>query len=357
MKEHIIVVKNGIRIGITGATAPYSKFYHLLGWEAEDPVLSIEQQVQYLKDKTEITIVMSHLGLQTDKILAERVNGIDVILGGHTHHLLEEPLMINGTAVCGAGKLGQYIGRVTLERSGPGGRFTCIEGTCIPADPNILEPVVESAILRHRIKALERLEETAAVTERELPIHYERESAFANLLAQAVRRHTGAEISIINSGQLLGHLPAGEISTGMIHALCPSPINPCAVTLKGADILQALAESLNPEISGKAIWGFGFRGKVLGVLAVDGLEVFLQTDSPGQKPYIRQVSVQGVPLDPQQDYRVGTLDMFTFKIGYESLSRGHDIDYMLSKFIRDLLRDELSRPGALEDSFLRRWLY
>ncbi|MGV2787971.1 bifunctional metallophosphatase/5'-nucleotidase, partial [Clostridium perfringens] len=67
-------------------------------------------------------------------------------------------------------------------------------------------------------------------------------------------------------------------------------------------------------------------------------------------------SMKGQPLEPQREYKVGTLDMFTFKIGYESLSLGKDTVYMLPEFIRDLLRSELSRPGSLEESMIPRWI-
>lgn len=355
MKQHILVEKNGIKIGITGATAAFSSFYRLLGWEAENPEAAIARQVSLLRDHVDVMIVMSHLGINADKDLAEQVSGIDVILGGHTHHVLEEPLIINGTAVCGAGKFGNYVGKVVLERERPGERFICKYGRLIPVTQAEMSPEVERAILIHRGQAEEQLRENVAITDRKLQVDYEKESPFANLLAQAVRNFTDTEMAIVNSGQLLGPLPAGEISTGMLHALCPSPINPCVVKLKGSDILQALEESLLPEFFGMEIRGYGFRGKVLGVLALDGVEVLYDQHGPaGHK--IKRASIQGVPIDKDREYRVGTLDMFTFNVGYRSLAKGRDAVYMLPELLRDLLRAELSRPGALQESFFTRWL-
>ena len=69
-----------------------------------------------------------------------------------------------------------------------------------------MEPIVEQAIMRHHELAREKLTEAVAVNDRSLPIHYEEESPFANLLAQAVLQHTDADFAIVNSG-LLG--PAG----------------------------------------------------------------------------------------------------------------------------------------------------
>lgn len=355
MRPHTVIDKGGLKIGIIGATAAFAGFYQLLGWEALDPEQAVARQVSVLRGKTDMIIVLSHLGLSIDKRLAEGINGIDVILGGHTHHILEDPLIINNTAVCAAGKFGAYVGKIVLERPESDRRFTCREGILLPVTQEFLAPEVESAINRHRHRAEENLAKTVAVTTRGLSIHYERESPFANLLAQAVRRHTRAELALVNSGQLLGPLPEGEISTGMLHALCPSPINPCVIKLPGFEIVRALEESLLEEFNGRKIVGFGFRGYILGTLAVDGMEIeFEASAAPYRK--ITRITVQGEPLDSNREYSVGTLDMFTFKVGYETLSHGTDTVYMLPEFIRDLLREELSRPGALEETLIKRWL-
>ncbi|MNJ71403.1 hypothetical protein D3C77_679450 [compost metagenome] len=55
-------------------------------------------------------------------------------------------------------------------------------------------------------------------------------------------------------------------------------------------------------------------------------------------------------------YTVGTLDMFTFGIGYERLKLGSDLKYMLPDFLRDLLRIELQTAGAVDQCFKSRWL-
>lgn len=324
MKERVILEKSGLRIGLTGATAAFSGFYHLLGWEAEEPLSAIQEQVLSLQDsRCDLIIVLSHLGLKTDKLMAEQINGIDIILGGHTHHVLEQPLTIGDTTVCGAGKFGQYVGRLVMERPDSEEPFTCIDGRLLAVDTSQMEPIVEQAIMKHHELATERLTEAVAIIDRDLPIHYEQESPFANLLAQAVLHHTGAELAIVNSGQLLGPLPAGEISTGMLHALCPSPINPCHVRLSGEHIYHALEESLLQEFNNKKILGFGFRGYILGALAVSGIHVHYNPEGTSYHK-ISRIDIQGKPMDRQQEYVVGTLDMFTFKIGYETLAQGKD---------------------------------
>ncbi|MNJ35738.1 bifunctional 2',3'-cyclic nucleotide 2'-phosphodiesterase/3'-nucleotidase precursor protein [compost metagenome] len=256
--------------------------------------------------------------------------------------------------ITAAGKFGRHLGLIKVQKDAASGRPAVASGVCLPVESGADDLDVLGALQIHKDRALERMARTVAVTEQELTIRYDHESPFGNLLAQAVRRFTGSDLSIVNSGQLLSGLPAGEVSEGMLHACCPSPINPCRMNLKGEHILYSLEQSLLPEIADKQIFGFGFRGKQLGGICVDGLEIIYD---PAAAPFhkIVQASVQGVPIVPEGVYAVGTLDMFTFGIGYESLKLGSEMEFMLPEFLRDLLRIELQTAGAVESCFYNRW--
>ncbi|WNS46452.1 bifunctional UDP-sugar hydrolase/5'-nucleotidase [Paenibacillus sp. MMS20-IR301] len=354
MKRHVILERDGIRIGLTGATAAFTSFYALLGWDALDPEEALREQCRLLAPQVDILIILSHLGLPADQQLAGRLEGVHAILGGHTHHILEEPQMINGTAVCGAGKFGLYIGRLVFEREHAGGSFRLVAGGCVPVDSTLTDELIAPAAAIHLERGREVLEETVAISDRHLPLNVQGESPFGNLLAQAVRRFTGSSFSLVNTGQLLGPLPEGEITSGMLHALCPSPINTCIVQLTGRDIRTALTQSLTAEFCNKVIYGYGFRGKILGSLAVDGLKILYD---PRVMPYDNGIAVfvDGEQMEDERVYSVGTLDMFTFRTGYETIANGTEAVFLLPYFLRDLLRMELQRPGSLEESEAVRW--
>lgn len=354
MKPSLIVEKGPFRVGLLGATAPFTTFYELLGWDVLDPVESLKVQVEALRNEVDVVVILSHLGLSTDRRLAEQITGIDVILGGHTHHVLEEPLVIGQTVLGGAGKFGQWLGKVVLERTSVGEPLQLVSSGCMAAKSILLDDQVALAIAANRTEAERTLNQTAVITDRVLPITYDRESPFATLLAQAVRHFTGAQLSLVNAGQLLGELPQGNITKGMLHSLCPSPINACTICLSGSHIREALEQSLLDEFSGKPIVGFGFRGHILGTLCMDGMEVQYNPHAPAYEK-IQTISINGEPMDEQCEYIVGTLDMFTFNVGYPPLAHGTRTLYHLPEFIRDLLETEIKRPGALDDSLRARW--
>lgn len=355
MKPYVIRQAGGLRIGFIGATAPYSSFYSLLGWKVEEPIEAVRQSVAELKGIADVIVLVSHLGLPKDKQIAEEISGIDLILGGHTHHLLEIPLVVGNTTVCGCGKFGQYVGEVEITVDPDTRKVVNIEGRCLatrhaPADLRVFELIRE-----YRSEAVTVMGREVAVLEEPLNIDWQCESRLGNLLAAGLRKWTGAEIGLVNAGQILHSMLPGPVTKGQLHASCPSPVNPCRMVLTGEHILTALEESLINQIQTKPIHGFGFRGKQLGILCLDGLTAEIDRDA---EPYrkIRRVLVNGNPLEIERDYSVGTIDMFSFGIGYTSLSLGRDIRYFLPEFIRDILEQELRDVKAVEASIKPSWI-
>jgi 5'-nucleotidase len=349
-----IKVKSGVRIGFIGLTVPFNDYYRLLGWNAADPIDTLRKEVKRIRGEVDAIVVLSHLGLRQDERLAATVEGIDLILGGHTHHLLEVPLVIGHTAISAAGKFGSHIGHLKLT-FGADNKLLSITGGCLPTVNLPPHQKLDDLVKNFRLQARQRMDRPIAQLSEPIQWRHDAESPLSTLLACAIRHRTGAEIGLVNAGQLLQGLPAGEITEETIHTICPSPINACLIKLQGSLIVQALEESLLSEFQELVIRGFGFRGRVLGTLCFDGLEVEADlAKAPCQR--IKAIRVNGVPLDESREYSVGTLDMFTFGVGYMGLKEGHDIRYFLPEFIRELLSQALNDKQWIAESRKPRWL-
>lgn len=98
-----------------GLTVHYIGLYKLLGWNIKDALVVLRETLDELKDQTDMILLLSHLGINEDEQIASRFPEVDVLLGGHTHHLLENGKRINNTLLCCAQKYGNYIGHVTLK--------------------------------------------------------------------------------------------------------------------------------------------------------------------------------------------------------------------------------------------------
>ncbi|WP_027085448.1 bifunctional metallophosphatase/5'-nucleotidase [Cohnella panacarvi] len=348
-------VKSGMRIGVIGLTAAFEVYYRLLGWEALEPISVARTYVSRIRPNVDVVIVLSHLGLKYDEQLAAQVEGIDLILGGHTHHLLASPLTIGNTTISAAGKFGQHVGRLELTLA-EGGNRVRIAGECLPTDEMRRDAGVDRLIADYRAEANATLSRPVANLTDPLPLQPYEESPLATLLASSVRRVTGAEIGLVNAGQLLAGLPAGEVTELTLHELCPSPINPCAIKLSGRQLIYALEESLLPEYYELEFRGFGFRGKVLGTLCTDGLELLIDETKPAYNRIV-EARIGGEPLQADRQYDVGTLDMFTFGVGYVGLKEGADVRYLLPNYIRHTLAAALNDESMIRDCFRPRRSY
>ena len=354
MLPSTVMIKNGIRIALIAATANFANFYLQLGWRSTDPLEAIHEQLEQIRGKSDFVVVISHLGIHFDRRMAEELEGINLILGGHTHHLLEEPLLIGGAMLCAAGKFGDYLGRVEIGRDRETGDVTIMDAGVIPTGAYEMHEEAEAIIQAYGIQAEEKLGRRITNLAMAMPAGVDRESPLCNLLAAGLREWMAADIGLVNAGQLLGGLPVGEVTVGKLHSLCPSPINPCLMELAGSKLRVALEQSLLDEFRLKPIKGYGFRGEVLGMLAVDGLSIVYDPSRPAMER-ILSVDVNGVSLDDDKLYAVGSIDMFSFKIGYESLAEASSLHFFMPEFIRDVLERELANEIAIDASFKSRW--
>ncbi|MDX9728962.1 MAG: bifunctional UDP-sugar hydrolase/5'-nucleotidase [Bacteroidales bacterium] len=154
---------NGIRIGI----------FSLLGKDADEsapyaPPVTFEKiipaakkLVKELKNEgCDIIICLSHSGISKDKNgvwagedvkLAQKVKGIDLIITGHTHVLVKEPVTVNGVPIVGVGDNGRFVGRLDLL-VGSGG-LEIVKYEAIPVDDRArAESAIQSEILDQQEK-------------------------------------------------------------------------------------------------------------------------------------------------------------------------------------------------------------
>ena len=127
VKKYVIIEMDGKRIGIFGLltdikalTSPqnYKDIKYLNAIDVADCMVKELRETE----KCDYVICLSHLGLNSgteenpdDMMLASQVKGIDVIVGGHTHTVLKEPKIVNGTYILQTGKKGMRIGQLTID--------------------------------------------------------------------------------------------------------------------------------------------------------------------------------------------------------------------------------------------------
>ncbi|WP_306474131.1 bifunctional metallophosphatase/5'-nucleotidase [Bacillus pseudomycoides] len=330
---------DGVTIAFIGLTVAYPEFYEMLDWHIEDPIAHLEVILEEVKEKADVTVVLSHLGKNADEYMAEHYD-IDVILGAHTHHLFERGVLVNGTLLCCGEKWGHYVGHVQLTVDLETKRVTEKDGRAIRT--NRLSAYGESL---PTIEALEKESELIMADpivelKEPLPIDWFQETQISRMLASALKKWCNAEIGMVNAGVLLEGLEEGIVTRGDIHRICPHPINPCALKVKGKTLRDVILKARRSNMEQLEVKGLGFRGKVMGKMIYDGLEVTLDT-IPGNKILLEDVLINGESLELERIYTVGTIDMFTFGYLYPELSTLSEKQYYMPELLRDVLTEML----------------
>ncbi|GAK08528.1 LOW QUALITY PROTEIN: 5'-nucleotidase family protein [Geomicrobium sp. JCM 19038] len=332
--SRIHTLQSGTTIGMLGLTAAFYPFYTELGWVIEDPIVTLERELPVLKQQCDVVVLLSHLGYFMDERIAADYD-IDVILGAHTHHRLDPAIEVEGTLIAQTGKLGTDLGKITLQIDQR--QVTAKEGTL-----QSIDAVAESSLATEAV--LERLQQSAdasfregvAVLNRPLDISWTEPSTFASFLVEYLRQWCNTEISMMHSGIILASLREGAVTKGDLHRICPIPINPCIVEVKGSNIKTAIERSFTSEMVHLPLKGYGFRGVKLGIMVFAGLNVEVIEATEGEYEVL-SILKDGNPLLEDKWYTIAVPDMLTFGNLYPEIVQSTSKRYMMPELIRDVL--------------------
>ncbi|MEH7237074.1 bifunctional metallophosphatase/5'-nucleotidase [Bacillus sp. JJ1562] len=337
----IHILPSGFKIGIIGLTIHYIGLYKLLGWKIKDPLVVLRETLDELKGKTDMILLLSHLGINEDEQIASRFPEVDVLLGGHTHHLLENGKRINNTLLCCAEKYGNYIGHVTLKIDPE--QKQLIESTANVIPTKLLQASEETnEILSQFLLESTQILRNDIIAEIDEPLisDWFAKNSFSMLLAEVLREWCDGDISMVNAGLLLDSLPIGKVTREDLHRICPHPINPCKVWVKGDELKEIILQANTEEMENLRIKGLGFRGKVMGKMVYDGVELETAMLSDGVD-HITEIKINGEKLEPDKTYSIATIDMFTFGLLFPVIRDAKEKKYYMPEFIRDLLAEKI----------------
>ncbi|MEC5424962.1 bifunctional UDP-sugar hydrolase/5'-nucleotidase [Virgibacillus sp. C22-A2] len=330
----------GVKIGIIGLTAPFNAFYELLDWHISPQYEALDKYVEQLQQSTDIIILLSHLGINEDQEIARRFGAIDVIIGGHTHHLLRTGEYINNTLITAAGKHCAFVGEVILTWDHILNKLVKKEAYTKEITHLAKDLHTEQTLNEMQEKADQLLAKRVVVINNPIEVRWFKQTEVMQQLTNTLKKWTKSDIAMLNSGLLLDHLPAGEVTLKDIHRICPHPINPCVVELKGDELLEVVRASFTKEFMELKLKGFGFRGEVLGRMIFSGMEVKTSFHDSGEE-FVQEVTLHGSPIQVERTYTLATADTFTFGRLLPEIAKSEVKRYFLPEFLRDLLAETL----------------
>ncbi len=336
LSAHTVTSKGGVRIGFLGLTARFNPYYHLLGWNVNSAHEVIYRELTKLQHKTDVIVLLSHLGIDEDKEIAKRFPSIDLIIGGHTHHLLRTGEIVDQTLLTAAGKHCSYVGEVRITWDHEEKKIVNKEAyatniTHLPPDTHTEKQL---AILANDAEQI--LGKKIVHIDKPIKVDWYQETTIMKQLTEKLLDWTDADFAMLNAGLLIDHFQAGDITYKDVHRICPHPINPCVVTLSGDEIQEVVRVSLTEELINLELKGFGFRGVVIGRMVFANLDVVTDFHDNGQE-YVKAVLFNGVPLESKRLYKLVTADTFTFGRLLPEIARAKEKKLYLPEFIREIL--------------------
>lgn len=203
-RSHVIREVNGVPVAIIGQAFPYTPIanprYLVPEWTFGIQEENLQKTVDEVTKKgARVVVLLSHNGVDVDLKLASRVTGIDVILGGHTHDAVPEPVAVSNrlgtTLVTNAGSNGKFLAVLDLDVRG--GRLRGYQYRLLPVFSDLLEPDREMAALIRKLRAPfeNKLNEKLAVTEALLYRRGNFTGTFDQVILDALMEVKGAEIA------------------------------------------------------------------------------------------------------------------------------------------------------------------
>lgn len=285
VKDYVILERGGVYYAIFGVLgydsddcAPNS------GMVFEDPFKVAKETVSAAVTECEslygvhpVVICLSHSGTNSGKgedyKLAKEVDGIDVIISGHTHTMLEQPISVNGTAIVSADEYGKNLGVLKLRIDGTS--TSLVDYQLIPIDETLADDAEIAVLVEQYKKAVEvdylakygvsfdqvlinnpykfETNDQVSATQHESPVC----NVYSDAYKWAVEKVTGkqVDVAITAAGVIRGTLPQGNVTVSDIFNIASLGVGTegelIGIYLTGKDLKNAieLDASVQPMMS------------------------------------------------------------------------------------------------------------
>ncbi|MCM3634544.1 choice-of-anchor I family protein [Paenibacillus camelliae] len=253
-EPYVVKEMDGIKLGIFGIATPETVYKthpnNVAGITFTDPATAAQEMVNTLKDKADVIINLAHLGTDGSTIaanrsdaVAEKVDGIDVVIDGHSHELINRT--VNDALLVQFGEYGEQVGIITLVLEDgklvdkQSHYITADDASTLPAHPEVAALVKKTTEAQQVI-----LDQVIGKTDVKLIGEREvvrtGESNLGNLITDAMVASTGADAAITNGGGIRASIEAGEITKGDVITVLPFGNFIVTIEVTGQELKDAL---------------------------------------------------------------------------------------------------------------------
>jgi 5'-nucleotidase/UDP-sugar diphosphatase len=325
--------------GLTTAAAPMTTHPgNVKGLVFDDPVATANSILGRFGEK-DLVIALTHLGVKEDKKLAESCPKIDVIIGGHSHTAISDPMKVNQAIIAQAGAYAHYVGKLDLDVVD--GKVTKYKSELIELTSAIKEDQeIASIIAEYKAKMDERLNRVIGKADvllegRRRAVRSGEETNLGKLIAYNMAANSRSDVAILNGGAIRSSIAQGNITLNDVYTALPFPATLVKMDLSGQDILAALQRSaeLEPGSGGK-LQTYGLT------YTIDGGKVRIKT-------------IRGQLFEPGKTYPVATNDFLAAGgDGYKVFKEKGKNVYNSGPMLSDLLITYISEKKVITQQLI-----
>jgi 5'-nucleotidase len=243
----------------------------------------------YKNDDIDLTVVLTHIGFESDLELARLLDpdwGVDMIIGGHSHTVLEQPACVNGVLIAQAGVGTNQLGRFDIVVDDDTNSIVDWKWQLVPVDNEHAEPDRHLEEYINSFKSeVDRKYNTIICKFTEELTHPKREieTSLGNLFADAFAECGECDVVLVGSGSIRGQALGPVVTLKDFRTIFPYDDTLTRFAISGAELKRVFAHIMRPgnrngegecyQVNGriKAVYSDGARGLVS--LAFDGKPV------------------------------------------------------------------------------------
>ena len=215
-----LTTKEGIKIALLGViqvekdiNIPSTHPKNLDGIKFKDELTTIKEY-SYLKKNNDIFVLLSHMGLEMDIRSAENFVWIDLIIGGHSHTIIEDPKEYNGVLITQAGDHGKYLGKIDLVFENR--KLISKKGSLI----DLAKVQKQNRSIRKKINEFYNNETLNRVVAN-LPFVLRGKRELGNMICDAMIAHQSVDFSFMNRGGIRVGKLGKKVTVSDIYTMHP----------------------------------------------------------------------------------------------------------------------------------------
>ena len=327
MKRHEIIEANGVTVGIFGLTTTsigrLASKDTMANIEVVDAAEVAREEVAALESQVDLIIALTHVGFDADKQLAQEVDGIDLIVGGHSHTRLEKPVKIDNTWIVQTAGEGRQLGVVEFDVT-DGGRITRLSGGNVDLVPDALpfeeDPVVLGLTARWQDSIEKRFTSVIGTLDGDLDRDGAGETSMGRWASDVVRSAGWADVGLYNGSGVRADLDGGDVTLGDLYGVFPFSNQVVSFEITGDELVRLMLTTVHAE-----------TGKKRATLQWSGVTFTwrMRMDTPE----LVDIRVNDQPLDLDHTYRIATnsyvAEQWEYNLGFEPRNlEGHGLSVL-----------------------------